>query len=393
MTANSTSIVSPEVLRRLLLGRELLNSFQATITGKTDALTIARAIMTAQDAAEFILSAIAEHQEAERNERMGLPEYLGAVEKKTSSRFPGKLFFSNLNRARVSFKHHGILPNAQEFHHVLRRTEDYLEQACSAFVGIPLSDIDSSALIADIEARALYGRARELFELGKYREALEELALALEAALGTIPLFIIVGHPDTETALSLTAYSVDPSAFIRLQNFLPRIGVNNQFEWNTRLYGHPGNWTKRKVEFCLRTFVDLILKIQFADSQPSAVRFSMVFQDVLTANRGGVLVHSHYYHPFMAIGTDRIAARPTFLCEMKAGQQIKGNLVSAFRNDDGSWEECDFEFADTYVLKEATSDLPLEVPRGHALVVRAQDFSCSYEEIPDIRRHVPHLFE
>lgn len=99
--AGKLPVVAPEVLNRLLIGRELLRSFGPNLTPQSDALAVARAILTAQDAAELITSAIAEHLLAERKDKMGLPEYLESIEKKTYTAFPGKSFFSALNRTEA----------------------------------------------------------------------------------------------------------------------------------------------------------------------------------------------------------------------------------------------------------------------------------------------------
>ncbi len=127
----TSQILSSELLNRLLIGRDLLKNSSSNLTPQTDALIVARAILAAQDASELVASAIAEYVRAERSKSIiGLMDYIGGIEKATNTTFAGKQFFENLNRARVSFKHHGLLPNAQEFHRVLSRSEDHLEQVC-----------------------------------------------------------------------------------------------------------------------------------------------------------------------------------------------------------------------------------------------------------------------
>jgi hypothetical protein len=53
--------LAPAVLNRLLIGRELLRSFGPNLTPQSGAMAVERAILSAQDAAELISSAIAEH--------------------------------------------------------------------------------------------------------------------------------------------------------------------------------------------------------------------------------------------------------------------------------------------------------------------------------------------
>jgi hypothetical protein len=200
MTALSSPL-SPEVLNRLLIGRELLRSFGPNLTPQSDALTVARGIMTAQDASELITSAIAEHLLAQPKDRAGLPEYIENIEKGSNAVFPGRSFFNALNRARVLFKHYGALPNVPEFHQVLSRASDHLDQACLLHLGIALAELDLSLLITDSDVRELYTEAVSLSRAKKYREALETIANAMQEAQRAFPIYIGVGQPDSEVAL------------------------------------------------------------------------------------------------------------------------------------------------------------------------------------------------
>jgi hypothetical protein len=378
MTGESPSLPA-ELLNRLLTGRELLKSFGSNLTAQTDALIVARAILAAQDASELVTSGIAEHVQAERNKKItGLMDYIASIEKKNQSRFPGKQFFENLNRARVSFKHHGLLPNSQEFHQVLLRTEEHLEQACFEYLGISLAGLDLSMLILNTDARALYNEALEFNQGGHFREALEKIAEALHAAVLATPLefSIVPGESNSQIALELTAYGVDPGAFVRMQEFLPTQSVNGGWQWNTRDKGHPGNWKEHNVAFCLDTFVDIVRKIQYAEYQPSAIEFSFLFDDVLIAKRDGVLVYSQHQFPVFFGGSVSI----DFFGEMKSGQRLRGKLTPAYWYPDSSeWEKTEFDLANSYVVASPTIEIDTEVPEYRVLIVRKEDVEWSFE--------------
>ncbi len=149
---------------------------------------------------------------------------------------------------------------------------------CSDYLGVSLSALDLSMLISDSNARRLYTEAADLSRTGHYREDLEQLARALRLAIDASPLpfSLSPGEPDPQTALQLTAHGVDPGAFTRMQEFLPRVYfADDEIKWDTRSRGHEANWRERNVAFCLATCVDLIRKIQYADYQPTAVEFSL----------------------------------------------------------------------------------------------------------------------
>lgn len=282
-------------------------------------------------------------------------DYVALIEQKTGKGFPGRGYFSNVNRERVSFKHHGILPNPQDFHTVVQRTTDHLEQACVDYLGMPLRDVDLSALIENATARTLYLDARRLNAAGDYQASLEALSHAVMEGVQNTPLEFSVrpGEPDSAVALELTAYGVDPGAYLTLQELLPQIDLTDfSILWNTRGKGHPGNWTEPKVAFCLDTVLDLILKIQRAPGRPSAVDFQWVFNDVLTAKRDGVIVHiQHRMMLFPQVDP------PIFFGELKKGQQIRGTLTPAFRTDEaGGWEEAAaMEGAELFVVSKICS--------------------------------------
>ena len=342
-----------ELMNRLLIGKELLLTNATNLTPTSDPLLIARAILASHDASELIASGIAEHVGAERNSKMqGLMDYIAATEKATQSRFPGKQFFENLNRARVSFKHHGLLPNSREFHQVLARTEEHVDQACEQYLGMPIRELDTSQLIADATARSLYLEAQQFARDRRYREALEKTAQALYEAVAVTPLAfrIVPGEADSQTALELTAYGVDPGAFIRMQEFLPRKSfLTNEWDWNTRENGHPGNWREDTISFCFDTFVDVVRKIQFAAYQPSAIQFSFLFDDVVTAKHDGVLVFSQGQH--LAFYGHPETVGFLFFKELKLGETIKGRLTPGFQYPDSyKWDKSSFEIANIYVL-------------------------------------------
>ena|SRR2546426_12006941 len=152
---------------------------------------------------------------------------------------------------------------------------------------------------------------------------------ALQAAVDDTPLQyrIIIGEAKSEIALELTAYGIDPGAFLRMQQFLPKLGLDGQPEWNTRQYGHIGNWRKDIVVFCLVTAIDLVRKIQYADYQPSPVPFSFLFDDVITAKRDRVLVSSSQaYSGLYGIGGTEIAVLRVY----EQGRLHQGRTDSGF---------------------------------------------------------------
>ena len=282
-----------ETLDRLLLAKQLVFA-NVSMSKSTDRLTVAKSVLLCHDSAELAALAIAAHCGCNVDfERDTLMKYISKIEEREKKVFPGKLFFDVLNQARRSFKHHGVVPDPASFSSVIPSTQGYLDDSCSAFLGVALRSLGPHLLIRSLQARELYLEAKEMNELGKCKEALEKLARSFGEVLSETPLQykVTVGDPDPAVALELTGLGVEPGKFIRLQEFLPRIDIDDLATWEGRRYGHAGNWVDWKVQFCLDAFGEIALKIQEADFEPSAAPYEYAFLDELTIKAADVVVH------------------------------------------------------------------------------------------------------
>jgi len=118
-------------LRRLLISKELLASTIGQLRPDSDALAVARAILTSHDAAEIAAAAIADHVgvKIKAREKIYLLDYPSRIEEvcKDKGAFPGTTFVKDLNDARISFKHHGTTPDPRQWYPVVHRTWDFID--------------------------------------------------------------------------------------------------------------------------------------------------------------------------------------------------------------------------------------------------------------------------
>ena len=285
-----------EVLQRLLLGKNLLVGKSGQLTQHSTPVAVAQVILTAHDAAELVLAAVA-HQLQVQNlpDQAYFMDYAARVRSHdTETTFPGYDFFRQLNLVRKNFKHEGILPERTQWYNVIDRTWDWLNQVCQTYLNSNLDQLDLETLLPD-EIRKHIQDAKRLQGEEKFREALEELAKALFILLGGIPGVYspVVGKKNSHHALMLLAFGVRPSEFLSLQEFLPEIRKNKdtgdlEARWDERHTGHPGHWTERNVRFCLSVLLDVALKVQNATWHPSPITFEVIFDDVITAKEDGV---------------------------------------------------------------------------------------------------------
>jgi len=326
-----------DVLQRLLLGKNLLVGKSGQLTTNSTPVAVAQVILTAHDAAELILAAIAHQLQVQ-----GLPEqaylmnYAGEIRKHDEAKtFPGYEFFKQLNSVRKSFKHEGILPERTQWYNVIDKTWGWLNEVCQTYLDSNLDQLDLETLLPD-EIRKHFQDAKNLQGGEKFREALEKLGIALFILLKGIPGLYspVFGKKNTNDALMLLAFGVRPSEFLSLQEFLPMIRENKEngeleAKWDERHTGHPGNWTERKIRFCLDVFLDVALKVQDAAWHPSPVEFEFIFDDVITAKADGVELWVNRNlgaQPFLGQEVEKVVVK-TF----SKGESLRGRIIG----DDG----------------------------------------------------------
>jgi len=382
--------VSQQVLNRIAIGNSLLSTV-GPLTPNADPLTVAQTVLLAHDASELTLAALAESVGFTSKERTTFMEYVTEIEKAKGS-LSISLFFKELNGARVSFKHSGILPTAQQFHDCVTSARVNLDKACRACLGRSIDEVGLEALIEDDAARKLYEEAKVHHQRSSFEEALKALGWCFARALDATPFayYVHVGEADTEAALHLLGCGVDPSTFLALQRFLPSVS-GDETSWKLRETGHPGNWTEENVEYCLDATLKIILQIQHAPFKPHAMPFEYVFEDVLTARADGVVVNAEYVLNFGPGSPLRWAVG-----ELKKGEHIAGRLTPAYESDPPSeWIKTSIDNANLFVLSPTGREVfGKKIEPYVQLLIRADLVDISHRVIDNewVRGRFPHLF-
>jgi len=283
--------IAQEVLERLLVAKGLLSQIRDLPTTRPDRITLARQILTAHDAAELALAAIACHLGLLPTSRQTyLMEYFPAIQKHHPGReVAGRDYFGQLNQVRIDIKHLGIFPDPDQWKRVGERTWAYVSGWCQDYLSLPLDDVDESALIRDTGVKQSYDSAVEAFHRDDYKAVFELLAFATGKLFDSNKALrnLVVGLPKAEDAIKLAAFGVHANDFLALQEFLPRLVYSREHnplvKWEQEKHGHPANWNRDAAEFCLRTFVDVALRIQDAAWIPGAIDFEAVYEHKVTA--------------------------------------------------------------------------------------------------------------
>lgn len=279
---------TPETIDRLLLSRSLIAPLR--FKPASDRFAVAAYVLAAHDAAELAIAAICSESAVPNisdTRALGLPDYLGALRQHQhpSVEVPGRDYISKLNRLRVDLKHHGITPDRDQWDDVAQVTFGYISSWCQKYLGIDYAGIDAVDLIHSDFIRKIIRLAHERLQDDKFRECFEKLAEAIaESSLQLFPsgVRVVVGQADAETALTVSAYGVDPGRFLALQRLLPSYAFfYAEPHWTKRQYGHEGNWNRPNAEFAYEETVNLLTRLQGATPYPTPFLFEHVFGDVL----------------------------------------------------------------------------------------------------------------
>jgi hypothetical protein len=266
-------------------------------------------------------------------------------------------FFSDLNDVRVGIKHKGLFPDPMDWKRVASRTWEHISELCSTYLSLALEDLDQSALIANPTVMTDYKAAKAAAEIGNYKLCLEELGRACYSLFRSNQALrnLTVGTANAEDAIKLSAFGVHANDYLALQEFLPsarRAFTEDEpdphIRWDQKKYGHPGNWTQSNAEFCLRTFVEVVLQIQHARWIPGAIEFSILYRYKLTALIDGVEIKQQFdkgliNHGEVVVRTLR--AGDSVTCEGLATESVlaaglRGTTVRRVtiqRGEDGLW--------------------------------------------------------
>lgn len=284
--------VAEEVIERLLIARGLLDSIRHAQVPERDRIALAKHILTAHDASELAIAAIAQHMgKIPQKSQSYLMDYFPLLREQHSNRdVKHRGFFSRLNDVRIGIKHKGLFPDPKDWKRVGGITWEHVSDWCSEYIGFALDDLDQSALIANPDVKTHFESARESLTNAMFKESLEKLGLACYALFKSNQALrnLVVGQARAEDAIKLAAFGVHANDYLALQEFLPFVGISFRSQepllrWEQKQYGHPGNWTEANAHFCLNTFLQVALRIQDADFIPGALEFDLLYQYKITA--------------------------------------------------------------------------------------------------------------
>jgi hypothetical protein len=324
--------IGKEVADQLLLSKSLLEKIRFQAAPNPDRFSLAMHILTAHNAAELALAAIASARSVRLSKTQpAMMDYLEALKTLHSGReVVGRAYFDRLNRVRNALKHAGAFPDPKQFANVAEVIYNLLSDLCAEYLEISLDDLDESALLTSATVKQLYDQAHTTLAEGKYKEVLEYLAQAMFFLFmeGAGLRSLSIGWANPTDAIKLTGFGVPANDYLTLQEFLPEVREASdgtpKIKWQQGEYGHPGNWRKEAATFCLKAFLDVALKIQGARLIPGPIDFASLYQHQVTAIQDEIEIWRSAADGTLYLPTDesdRVLVR-----RLKKGEQIRGAI-------------------------------------------------------------------
>lgn len=173
-------------LNQLVLCRQLYSEAESFLSRK-EGVAFGLAVSIAQDAVELFLRAVIKQLPSSGQrppeEFIKCMDYIDAAASgKDEHRVPFRARMSELNKARVSFKHYGLMPNEADAARLIGYAAQFFETATTQFFQREFASISLADLITSIEVRKKVKAAEMAERAGDISEALGSSAEAVELA-------------------------------------------------------------------------------------------------------------------------------------------------------------------------------------------------------------------
>jgi hypothetical protein len=274
-------------------------------------------------------------------------DYFSSLEDATAKGVHARDYFRNLNSTRNLLKHQGLYPDAKQWSRVGESVYQHTVKWCWDYLNLSFSELDEAALITDARAKRLYDAAKVDAAKQDFKAAFEKIALALTAVFSNNSALrgLEAGKPKSEDAIRLAGFGVHSNNFLAMQEFLPHVQTSGNKaiipQWKQSQFGHPGNWTEMTADFCLRTFVDVAIKIQGAQWIPGAISRQTLYEQQVEAIKDEVEFWRHVRKDsqgrvitgFSSISSGELHRE--VVRTLKRGESVRG-LVSMATDDSAS---------------------------------------------------------
>ncbi len=297
--------VDEEALRikRLTYAKYLLRSANLSLRSSSP-LVAAEGLLRLHDSIEIFQSAVSDKIGVPKEKYGAFLEFWERVKEKTNREPPYKDRFRALNDLRTNFKHHALLPNADEVRDLAPVVPLFFEEVCRNVFGFEFAEVSLGNLMPEGELRNRVKAAERLIEARDYDGAVTELAIVMELLFGTmfpdIPwnnpwsglfLFRPVSYEELlltsgelggkavraiddclgemqaqiqeiRRVVNLVAWGLDLRDYIRFRRITPGVVGSRWGDFQCFRRQEEITLTDDDVDFCLQFVIDTALKVE-----------------------------------------------------------------------------------------------------------------------------------
>ncbi|MCY3681343.1 MAG: hypothetical protein OXH16_08090 [Gemmatimonadetes bacterium] len=186
MSNTSDMDVTPHQMERLLISRLLLEqAIRQLDTGGQHSEGFA--VLSLHDCVEIVLRIIGESVEAPFKEHESFSGLINKIETKTDKTIPGRQELFRLNKARVDFKHMGMLPRSEDIRAIAINIHSFLFLSSERFLNINFSDVSIIDAVQNENIKSKLKEAEQDIQRDQYIDAIKKCAVLWHEVLSLFP--------------------------------------------------------------------------------------------------------------------------------------------------------------------------------------------------------------
>lgn len=248
-------------------------------------------ILNFQDSAEMYLRVIAEHVHANIREKTSFDQLIDEIENKSSIRIPYRSSLIQLNKARVSFKHFGLIPSSDDAQKFRRDLNLFYGTTTKDVFKIEFYDISLTDLIQKCRVRNYLREAEKEFAEKNFRACIRNATIAFSLifrrklshdkppsiprieirnhdmvrALGTLPNVVTVLTStvnEHEEEINILMFGINLAEYHRFKLYAPHVNISAAGNVMETISKRSLDDTFEDAIFCLRFVTDAALLVQ-----------------------------------------------------------------------------------------------------------------------------------
>ncbi len=140
-------------------------------------------VLRLQDATEMALLTLAEISNVALDERDGFEKMMTKLSDKTGKVIPNRVGLTQMNKTRVNFKHHALVPDRNDVEKQIQDVEGFFKSALPEFAGVSYETIGLLELVENSWCRLYLPQAQKAVDEGGVRDSLMSSAKAFYALM------------------------------------------------------------------------------------------------------------------------------------------------------------------------------------------------------------------